>query len=609
MKKRILTLFLSIAVVCTMTAGCASDTPSGGTPAEESVSADDTIYGQVKNIHDDTITLTLENAPGSDKSAPPPGNNTEGGPPAPPSMSGNGMDDRPAPSANSGDGDIRPVPSENSSDKDVPPVPSENAGAPPDTGQPAGEERDIVVTEETTYTVEDGAAAREGSLQDITERSMLQVTLRDDRTTASAITIRQGMPAPDSGDVPGADPGEMDLSGAETISGEKISSSDEAFSSSSDDENTVLITDQGSLHMAGATLTKSGDTSDDDSSNFYGLNAALAVTGSGTAELTNVQISSSGEGANAVFVTGEGSSAAIDNVKIHTQKDSARGLDATYGGTITASSVDITTEGAHCTALATDRGGGTVTVNGAALSTAGEGSPCIYSTGEISVQNAAGTASRSQTLVVEGKNSVALTGCDLQGAGPNGLMLYQSTSGDAQEGTAVLQATDSRLTTTSSGPMLYVTNTDAEVTLTDTALSFPGETLIQAAGNETDNWGVPGQNGGDLTLTGIHQVLRGSVSCDEISTVHLVLSEDSQLNGAIDTAHTGKEVSLALDDRSTWNVTADSYLSSLIDTQKSCSNIRSNGHTVYYDPAHADNKWLDGQTLALPGGGSLTPFV
>lgn len=596
MKKRILSLFLSITVVCALTAGCAKDDPPSDPPVQESVSVDNIVYGQVRDIHDSTITLTLGNAPGGDRGAPPSGNGMDGGPPDPPSMSGGDM----------GDG---PAPSDDSHAMDDLPVPSENAGSPPDTKQPAGEERDIVVTEDTTYTIQDGQTTKEGSLKDITEKSMLQVTLEDDRTTASAIIIRQEMPAPGNGGTLSEDANDVRLSGARSISGEKVSSSDESFSSSSDDENAVLVTDKGILHMAGATLTKSGDTSNADDSNFYGLNAALAVTGSGSAALTNVQITSTGEGANAVFVTGEGSSASVDNIKIHTQKDSARGLDATYGGTITASSADITTEGAHCAALATDRGGGTVTVNGAALSTAGEGSPCIYSTGEISVQNATGTASRSQTLVVEGKNSVDLTGCDLKGAGPNGLMLYQSTSGDAEEGTAVLSVTDSKLTTASSGPMIYVTNTDAEVTLTDTTLSFPGKILIQAAGNETNDWGIPGQNGGELTLTGIHQVLRGDISCDEISMVSLILSEDSQLNGAIDTAHTGKEVSLQLDDLSTWNVTADSYLSSLVNTQKTCSNIQSNGHTVYYDSANEDNKWLDGQTLVLPGGGKLTPSL
>ncbi len=592
MKKRILALALGLAVVCSSITGCEKDTPSKDETVEENISDNNIVYGQVKTINGSTITLTLDDMGGPPSMS----DNGTGGPPLtsdndtdrPPSISGNDMKGPPSMSDNNiGD----------------PPAPSENAGGPQPMDKARGEERDITVTDDTVYTIEDGQESKKGSLKDITEKCMLQVILKDDRTTASSITIQQGMPGPGDGD----EAKDVGLSGAKTIEGKKVSSSDGSFDSSSADENTVLVTDGGNLHMVGAVLTKSGDTTNADNSNFYGTNAVLAVEKASTAELTNVDITSTGEGSNAIFATGEGSSISVDNVKIHTKGDSARGLDATYGGRIDASAVEITTEGAHCAALATDRGEGTVTVNGAVLSTAGDGSPCIYSTGEISVQNTTGTASGSQTLVVEGKNSIDLTECELSGAGPNGLMLYQSTSGDAQEGTAIFHATDSKLTTTSSGPMIYVTNTDAEVTLDNTTLSFPGDTLIQAAGNETNNWGVPGQNGGTLTLTGIRQRLKGNVICDGISTVSLHLSEGSQFTGAIDTEHAGKETSLQLDDSSTWNVTADSHLTSLTNSQDTCSNIQSNGHTVYYDPTHTDNKWLDGQTLDLPGGGKLTP--
>lgn len=45
---------------------------------------------------------------------------------------------------------------------------------------------------------------------------------------------------------------------------------------------------------------------------------------------------------------------------INTTKNSSRGLDATYNGTIIAKDVNITTNGTHCAALANDRGEGTV---------------------------------------------------------------------------------------------------------------------------------------------------------------------------------------------------------------------------------------------------------
>ncbi len=537
-------------------------------PEEELV-----IWGEVASIEGNTVILTV-NSPGE------PGEGME----EPPAAPGQDMEQPPdAPQNGTGQ----------------PPAPPQTDGEqPPDVpeGGPdhssAAEERKITVTDST----------KNGTLSDLTKGSHVEVALEADGITAASIRILTDRPQNGS---TGAE--NIKLSGKKTIAGKKVTSSDRSYSSSKDDENAVLVTNKGSLHMAGAVLSKSGDTSSEESSSFYGQNAVLAVTSGSTAELTNVEITSEGEGANAIFATGEKTSVLVDTAKIHTKGDSSRGLDATYGGTITASNVDISTVGAHCAALATDRGEGTIEVTGANLSTKGEGSPCIYSTGQITVRDASGNASHAQTLVVEGKNSVDLTDCRLKGAGDNGLMLYQSTSGDAQAGTATLSAAASRLTTKSKGPMIYVTNTDAQVTLTDTRLKFPGDTLIRVSGNETNNWGIPGQNGGNLSLTGVHQKLKGKVSCDAISTVRLILTEGSAFTGSLDPEHTGRTTSVQLDDSSAWNVTEDSYITFLENALTDCSNIRSNGHNIYYDSTHPDNEWLKGQQLALPGGGQLIP--
>ncbi|MNI54599.1 hypothetical protein D3C73_1094990 [compost metagenome] len=105
------------------------------------------------------------------------------------------------------------------------------------------------------------------------------------------------------------------------------------------------------------------------------------------------------------------------------------------------------------------------------------------------------------------------------------------------------------------------------------------------------------------------QSLTGDVTADSISTVALDLSNASSLTGAIDTANTGKFVSLTLNTKSIWNVTADSYLSALSDSDTSLSNIRDNGHNIYYDSSVAANSWLGGQTITLSGGGKLIPVT
>lgn len=398
----------------------------------------------------------------------------------------------------------------------------------------------------------------------------------------------------------------VSLSGVYTVKGSTKTSDGKTYASTKSDQNSVLVTNGGTLTLANATLKKSGDTSSDDNSNFYGLNAILAVADSSTATVSDTKLTSTSKGSNAIFSTGN-SKVTVKNVTINTTADSSRGLDATYGGTIIASNVKITTKGAHSAPLATDRGEGTVTVNGGTLSSAGDGSPCIYSTGNITVNNVTGVATGSQAAVVEGENSITVNNSKLTGAGVNGIMLYQSTSGDAGEGTAKFTAKNSTIKTTSSGPMFYITNTTAEATLQNTTLAFSSGTLVKAAGNSTNNWGTPGSNGGNFTLNAINEKLTGNIVCDKISTVTLKLTKKSTYKGTINGNNKASSITVSLDKTSKWTLTGNSYVTKLKDADTTLSNIKSNGHNIYYDASNSANSWLGGKTITLSGGGKLIP--
>ena len=120
--------------------------------------------------------------------------------------------------------------------------------------------------------------------------------------------------------------------------------------SSLTDENTVLATNGGSYTITNAVLGKSGNCSNNDNSNFYAVNAILAVSGNSSAYISGTKLTSSSEGSNALFATGSNSKIYAKDVSINTTGNSARGLDATYEGTIIASDINITTKGNHCPA-------------------------------------------------------------------------------------------------------------------------------------------------------------------------------------------------------------------------------------------------------------------
>ena len=336
-----------------------------------------------------------------------------------------------------------------------------------------------------------------------------------------------------------------------------------------------------------------------DASNFSGQNAIFLAADS-QATLTGVTLDSDADGANAVFATGQQAKITASHLKIHTKNNSSRGLDATYGGTITANDVDITTEGQHCAALATDRGEGNISVSDATLKTSGDGSPCVYSTGNIQLSKAIGEATGSEIAVVEGKNSITLNKVNLTGHKKHGIMLYQSFSGDAGVGNATFTATDSQLHNASDGPMFFITNTTATANLTRTQLQQSGSTLVSVT---SARWGTTGQNGGNFTLNTTEQTLTGDILANNISELHINLGDKTTWTGTINSDNQAKTANLTLAATATWTLTADAYVTTFSDAQADYSNIQSQGHNIYY--SKASNPKLNGKTIPLPDGGQL----
>lgn len=395
--------------------------------------------------------------------------------------------------------------------------------------------------------------------------------------------------------------------------------SNKTLSATSSDESAIVVNDGGSLNATGLTISKSGDSSNTENSEFYGLNAAVLVQKESEATIKNTTIKTSATGANAIFSTGENATLNVSNTKITTTGDSSRGLDATYGGTINANKVTITTSGQHCAAVATDRGEGTVTVKNSILNTNGKGSPCVYSTGTISVSDSKGTATNSSCAVIEGKNSITLNNTKLTSYGVGrvddgidncGVMIYQSMSGDASEGTGTFSATDSTLTISKkskvyeTSPMFFITNTDAVINLENTKLNYGSNQLVTVSGNDGE-WGSQGSNGGNLTLNATNQTLNGNISVDNISTASFIL-KSSTLTSTINSENNAKKVNLSLDSSSKWVITGDSYVTTLTLENNDLSLIEDHGYTIYYDASA--NSWLNGQTITLSNGGTLTPM-
>ena len=457
--------------------------------------------------------------------------------------------------------------------------------------------------------------------------------------------------------------------GTLVVDSEDVTADKGVYSSSSSDENAVLVKNNGVLKLADSIINKTGDTqSTGDDADFYGINSAVLVNTNGSLDIANVKITTNSKGSNGIFVTnaessgsssdgalldgnglaedsgsnggappempsGDGSGAVppempdsngasnggepssmgasnqdsvdgtteanIENVEITTYSDKSRGLDATYNGIINGKNVIINTNGQSCAALATDRGEGEVHVTDSELNTgvskeSGRGSPIIYSTGNITVENSKGCAYVSQIACIEGKNSIELTDCDFSAAaGGNredngeyvdlgGVFIYQSMSGDADVGTSTFTAKNSALSIQSdseyydSAPMFHVTNTKAIVNLDHCELNFGSGTLLDVSGQS--QWGTVGSNGGELTFNACGEILDGNVIVDSISSLNMTLSDTSFI-GAINPSDDFGETHVVIESGSDWTLDGDSHMTSL----ENNGEINYEGHTLYVD--------------------------
>ena len=350
------------------------------------------------------------------------------------------------------------------------------------------------------------------------------------------------------------------------------------------------------------TVTKTGDSDGGDNCNFYGLNAAVLVKDGATATITGGTISSDADGANGVFcyggngghngASGDGTTLIISDTKIVTTGDGSGGIMTTGGGVTYAYDLDVTTSGRSSAAIRTDRGGGTVIVEGGKYTSNGLGSPAIYSTADITVSDATLVSNLSEGVCIEGLNSITLNGCDLTANNTkcNGnatfhdtIMIYQSMSGDAASGTSHFTMTDGTLTS-KNGHVFHVTNTNAVITLSGVNIinkDAAGILLSVCA----DGW-----SGGSniATLEAISQKLEGTILVGSDSTLTLELTKGSSFTGCISGEITNAKgtivstevgtVSVTLDSTSTWTLTGDTWVTEF---SGNAASVISNGYTLY----------------------------
>ena len=452
---------------------------------------------------------------------------------------------------------------------------------------------------------------------------------------------RGGAPSGPPGATPDARPAAavlsaaMRLKGLVTIAGE-TKTVNGAMTSDKPDMSALYAMRDANVTLDKVSILTSGASSLVADSHTFGINSAVLIDTAAKVHMIGSKITTEGQGANAAYVTGDETKLTLTDVAFSTAGTGAYGVDIRAGATLEATSTIITTGSDHAPAIAAEAGARPVRLSGGKFATQGPSSPAFLLSADLDATGVTASAGRAEGAVITGHHRVSFTDSTLSAQG-YGVMIYDapgahddgpgggfdpshrhgprgegpSAEGDAPKGGAVRPVTDLLAPAPEDGPgvrglqitggklsgqraAFYVTNMRAHITLQSVEVSSGDGIILKSA---ADQWGELGRNGGDAMLVAHHQILTGDFVTDAISHIAVNLSEDSHLTGK-----TTSNTDITLDATSTWTLTDDSGVGKLTADP---TRINSQGHRLSYDTYR--NPTLNGQTLALPGGGQLVP--
>ena len=356
-------------------------------------------------------------------------------------------------------------------------------------------------------TDESGAGqSEEITLDDIKEGDIVSITLDDDGNAAT-ITVQSMEMGGGQGGPGGQDSGVDSYAAANEYSSDETVS-DTSLESTETNENAALVSNGAEVTFNNDAISRtSSDSQGGDNSSFYGVGAAVLAT-DGTAYVKDSTITTDSKGGAGLFAYGDGTVYAADT-DISTQQDTSGGIHAAGGGKLYAWDLSVETNGESSAAIRSDRGGGTMVVDDGTYTSNGVGSPAVYCTADIAVNNAELTANGSEAVCIEGLNSLRLYNSNLTGNMSDDdqndttwtVILYQSMSGDSEVGNSTFQM-DGGTITSKNGGLFYTTNTECTIALKDVDITYndDSEFFLQCTGNNNQRgWGQSGST--VLTVT------------------------------------------------------------------------------------------------------------
>ena len=331
---------------------------------------------------------------------------------------------------------------------------------------------------------------------------------------------------------------------------------------------------------------------------------AIAVIDGGKMTYLHGSITTSDTPGQYAYVGGEDSEFHIQYTSLSSSSLVSYGLVSTHAGTVHARAVNVSQTGHFDCAFSTGNGGNAYLTE---FDTKSSGAlACSFDReSSIRLDHVVHVSDSWPVLFLRDDPTVVIANSKLSN-NLQGRPVICNHAGPEETPGAKIEVVNSRLLAPINGAIFELRSGDAQVWLTHTEVKTELADFIWArcslyGSGDCENRLSINVNIADSEISG------DAVAWDN-SVINISLDPYSSWTGSTAwPASSGPSVNVIVD--GTWELTRDTYVQELISRRPNLDNIHSNGHNVYYNPAADANAYLNGNEIALPGGGYAKPYV
>ncbi|MBO4723751.1 MAG: hypothetical protein J5596_00330 [Bacteroidaceae bacterium] len=344
----------------------------------------------------------------------------------------------------------------------------------------------------------------------------------------------------------------------------------------------------------------------DDDRRETGRNSALLADAGSQVLLEFCEVTSHASQANGVTASGKGTKITLQEGVMTTNRAASMAVNSIHGAEVIVKKTEVNTSGNQSAGIFALDSGLVVATEAFGLC-GGQASPLFYVvSGKIQADKCR-MSSAKWTIGSVDDGLLEVTGSELKAGGICGFLVYGADRDRKCRSYGVLNLKKNTITV-SEGPLILLTNSFADITLTGNKISCKSDEIISV---RRDEWGVKGLNQGDGHLYLEKQTLNGDIFVDSISSLSVFLKKGAKLNGAITGDPTDtREVKVVMHKGSSWTVKGDVYLTAVsfdgVSMEKGLKQIKGK-HVIYYDADALINSSLGGKEYKT-GGGVLRPM-